>query len=106
MPIIPVSMTSESYNHAQAIIAFAVTGATPNIQIQGDAQHLVDALHELVAGAPMAHNDAGNIRTITIDRGAKTYDANKKNNLDIMLRDCVASINAAETITPGLVLKV
>lgn len=111
MPIVPVSMTSESYNHARMIadkvVSVKMTGTTPtSTTLDLGSGSLVGALHEIVAGATLTSDVlAGTTRTITIELGA-AYDAMMKTQLDVELANCLASITAAEQTIPGLVLKV
>ncbi len=105
MPIVTAHMMADSFNHAQAIIDCAVTGAPGDIKIECNVEHLVHALHEIAAGATVVQNvEAGNIRTITIDR--KDMVKTKRDDLEDMLERCLRSINAAEKTNPGVILKV
>jgi len=97
MPIVTAHMMADSFNHAQAIIDCAVTGAPGDIKIECNVEHLVHALHEIAAGATVVQNvEAGNIRTITIDR--KDMVKTKRDDLEDMLERCVKL--AAEQTRP------
>jgi hypothetical protein len=110
MPIIAVPMTPDSYNHAREIVDFAVsvtTGPPPTTTINTHVRTLIDALHQIVAGATVtgdATDPATRIRTITID--TNRVAASKKTDLDNMLTLCLNSITVIEMQAPGVILKV